>query len=137
MSYRGTEVVFHQIGLLFTAGPEYCANCDSVLREYHLAARLYEEQHNSTMLKDPGVLLFFFTVSAADSPELFQSLGISYAPQLFVIGPKTESDPKQPLSDFMIDLNNENDLVKAISEKSGLKVVATSSAMMLCLVNDD
>jgi hypothetical protein len=111
-----------QVGLFFTASREKCgAECDAAFAQYALAAALFQEQHDMASTP-PDKLIFFFVISAQDSLELFQSLGIKFAPQLFVIGPKSASDPKQSLSDFLMHPFEEPDLVQAIAAKAGVEV---------------
>lgn len=124
----------YQAGLFFTADSDVCPDCAGSLAEYTAAAQLFDEQYELSSV-DVGNVIFFFVISASDSPELFKSLGIVFAPQLFVIGPKTEQDARQPLSDFEINLLT-GDLIKAISDKSGVAITRLqdpSYAMALLL----
>ena len=114
---------FCQVGLFFTASSDHCSECAAALAEYSTAASLFGEQYNiSDSDTSAHQLIFFFVISAVDSPEIFQTLGINFAPQLFLISPKTDSDPKQPLSDFMVNIFEEPDLVQAIAVKGGVEV---------------
>ena len=133
-AYATQRPRLYHVGLFFTAGEQSCSDCPGVLDEYAIAASLFNEQYNVSDAPFDK-LLYFFVVSVEDSPELFHSLGITYVPQLFVIGPKSEDDPKQPLSDFAIDLFEGKDLVETMSASTGVQVsflVTTFTKHLTC-----
>lgn len=111
----------YHVGLFFTADQDRCSDCPGMLAEYADVASLFDEQYNISDAPTDQIV-YFFVISLGDAPELFQSLGITFVPQLFVIGPKSKEDLRQPLSDFSIDLFQGKDLAESISERAGVQV---------------